>query len=329
MQTWLWAAPAKHSTRQIDAVLERIDHLYTLGVDRQLTDMPDAILRRCARRLAGRPPAIGARIGGPVRTIEVACFLRYCLLATTDHLLLMVRRRVAELWRLAGIGVDAELTDWARLYRDLFGEVGALAIDRDLSSEALREHLVALIDAHRNAKPRTRAETVRCRLIDGVRPVHSLLRGLIRLPWHGHADHPVLDALAVLRELYERDVRLLPTAFIVPLGRVWRAPLAGADRERAFVACEVATLLNLRRRARVHAPPSDREHLVPVGSRLLGHDEPRDQQARLAGPRRPAAPDTLDRHLLPRPLQLGYLLRPADRTQRAPGRCRDRRRRPG
>jgi hypothetical protein len=250
MQTWLWATPAKHSTRQIDAVLERIDCLYALGVDRQLTDMPDAILRRYARRLAGRPPAIGARIGEPVRSIEVACFLRYCLLATTDHLLLMVRRRVAELWRLAGVDVDAELTDWARLYRDLLGAVGALAADRDLSSEALREHLVALIDAHRDAKPRTRAEIVRSRLIEGVRPVRSLLRGLVRLPWRGHVDHPVLAALTSLRDLYEHDVRLLPASFAVPLGRVWRAPFAGSDRERAFAACEVATLLSLRRALR-------------------------------------------------------------------------------
>lgn len=74
-QTWLWAAPAKHSTRQIDSLLERIDCRYRLGVDHQLTDLPDAILRRYARRLASRPPAVGARIGEPVRTIEVATLL--------------------------------------------------------------------------------------------------------------------------------------------------------------------------------------------------------------------------------------------------------------
>ena len=67
----------------------------------------------------------------------------------------MVRRRVAELWRLASVGVDAQLTDWARLYRDLPGQLGTLATDRALSSEALREHLMALIEAHRDAKPRT------------------------------------------------------------------------------------------------------------------------------------------------------------------------------
>jgi hypothetical protein len=40
------------------------------------------------------------------------------------------------------------------------------------------------------------------------------------------------------------------TAFAVPLGRVWRAPLAGTDREPAFAACEVATLLSLGRALR-------------------------------------------------------------------------------
>src|SRR5260221_753332 len=165
LQSWLWAAPAKHSTRQIEEVLERIEVLYRLGVDRHLIDVPDVILRRYARRLASRPPAVGARIAEPARTIEVACFLRYCLLATTDHLLFMVRRRVAELWRLAGLGVEAALTDWVRMYQDLLVELGTLATDRDLSSDALREQLVALVEAHRRRKPRSRAEIVRDRLI--------------------------------------------------------------------------------------------------------------------------------------------------------------------
>ena len=94
VQSWLWATPAKHSSRQIEEVIERIELLTALGVDRHLTDLPDAILRRYARRLAARAPAVAARIAEPARTIEVACFLRYCLLTQTDHLLLMVRRRV-------------------------------------------------------------------------------------------------------------------------------------------------------------------------------------------------------------------------------------------
>ena len=100
VQTWLWAAPAKHSTRRIEEVLERIKLRYLLDVHKHLIDIPAAQLRRYAKRRASRAPAAGARIKEPGRTIEAACFLRYGLLAATDHLMLMVRRRVADLGRL-------------------------------------------------------------------------------------------------------------------------------------------------------------------------------------------------------------------------------------
>jgi len=249
-QTWLWAAPAKHSSRQIEEVLERIEFLAALGVDRHLTDLPDAIVRRYARRLAARAPAVAARIAEPARTIEVACLLRYCLLTQTDHLLLMVRRRVADLWRIAAVGVDAKLADWARLYQELLGELGSLAGDTELSSDALREQLVALLQAHRARRPRSRAEIVRDRLIEGVRPVRALLKALVVLPWKARAAHPLLEVMALLHNLYERDLRVLPTGCPVPLGRVWRKAIGGEDRERAFAAAEVATLLDLRRALR-------------------------------------------------------------------------------
>ena len=179
MQSWLWAAPAKHSSRQIEEVIERIEQLTGLGVDRHLTDLPDAIVRRYARRLAGRAPAVAARIAEPARTIEVACFLRYCLLTTTDHLLLMVRRRVADLWRTVAVEVDAKWSDWARLYQELLGDLGSLASNPSLSSEAIRDRLLALLQTHRARRPRSRAQIVRDRLIEGVRPVRTLLKALV------------------------------------------------------------------------------------------------------------------------------------------------------
>jgi hypothetical protein len=91
-QSWLLAAPAKHSPRQIEELLERIETRYELGVHRHLVDVPDDLLRRYARRLANRPPSAGRLIREPVRTIEIAYFLRYCLLIGTDRVLLMVRR---------------------------------------------------------------------------------------------------------------------------------------------------------------------------------------------------------------------------------------------
>jgi hypothetical protein len=84
-QGWLWSAPAKHSTRQIGEVLERIAFLTELGIDRHLGELNDVLVRRYARRMATRPPSVSARIKEPARTVEVACFLRYCLLTASDQ----------------------------------------------------------------------------------------------------------------------------------------------------------------------------------------------------------------------------------------------------
>lgn len=64
-QSWLWSAPAKHSTRQISEVFERIELLYSLDVHKHLDNLPGLIVRRYARRLASRPPSVGARIKEP------------------------------------------------------------------------------------------------------------------------------------------------------------------------------------------------------------------------------------------------------------------------
>ena len=59
--------------------------------------------------------------------------------------------------------------------------------------------------------------------------------------------HPLLEALGVLRGLYERDRHDLPVSLDLPVGRVWPAALTSPGRERAAAAPEVAALLNLRR----------------------------------------------------------------------------------
>jgi Sulfatase len=46
VQSWLWAPPAKHSTRQIEELLKRIGTLYELGIHRHFAEVPDDLLRR-------------------------------------------------------------------------------------------------------------------------------------------------------------------------------------------------------------------------------------------------------------------------------------------
>ena len=249
-QSWLWAAPAKHSPRQIEELLERIETLYELGVHRHLVDVPDDLLRRYARRLANRPPSIGARIKEPVRTIETAYFLRYCLAVGTDRALLMVRRRVADLWRRAAKDANQVLIHWADLYRELLGSLGALVSDATVADSEIRERLRSLVAAHQQRKPPTRAQLVREHLIEEIRPVRSLLSALVLLPWQATPGHSVLAALQLLKGLYEHDVKELPVSTSIEFAKVWKTLLSGQDRERACRAFEVATLLSLRRALR-------------------------------------------------------------------------------
>jgi TnpA family transposase len=221
-----------------------------MDVHTHMGDLPDLILRRYARRLASRPPSAGAKIKEPTRTVEVACFLRYCLLTATDQLILMMQRRIADLWRRAAAGVTSTF-NWANLYQTLLDELEGLSAQGAVPDAELRARLDALVIANRQRRPPSRASLVRERLMDGIRPVRSLLVAIAKMPWQATGEHPVADALAKLRDLYDRDIRTLPDDSPAPqLGSVWRTAISGDDRERAFRAFEVATLFALRRAVR-------------------------------------------------------------------------------
>lgn len=249
-QSWLWEAPAKHSTRQIAEAFERIDLLYGLDVQKYLDDLPDPIVPRYARRLASRPFSVGARIKEPARTVEVACFLRYCLFTTTDQTILMIQRRASDVWRQAAAKVS-DTVNWAMLYKTLLGDLTALTEQGALADEQLRGRLVELVSANRQATPPSRASLIRERLFEAIRPVRSLLAEISKLPWQAREDNPTLAALNELRKLYADKARELPIGVSAPpLGRVWLEAIEGADRDRAMRALEVATLFSLRRAIR-------------------------------------------------------------------------------
>lgn len=249
-QSWLWSAPAKHSTRQITEVLERITYLTELGVDRHLVEFNDVLVRRYARRLAGRTPSVSARIKEPTRTVELGCFLRYCLLTATDQLILMFQRRVADLWRRCADSVTTSV-DWAQQYQQLLQDVIDLAAKDAVPDAELRSRLTELVAAKRQQRAPSRASVIRLRLIDAIAPVRSLLVAVSKLPWQASGEHPVLDALGKLRAQYTAGTRSLPAGVAAPrLGPAWHEVIADADRERAFKALEVATLFALRRALR-------------------------------------------------------------------------------
>jgi len=200
--------------------------------------------------MAARPPSVSARIKEPARTVEVACFLRYCLLTASDQLILMFQRRVADLWRQCADGVTASV-DWAAQYQQLLQELTELAARDALVDTELRARLSEIIAAKRVQRAPSRASVIRQRLIDAIAPVRSLLVAVSGLPWQATGEHPVLDALNKLRAQYAAGTHSLPADVTASrLGPAWRQAIADDDRERAFRALEVATLFALRRALR-------------------------------------------------------------------------------
>ena len=210
----------------------------------------DVLVRRYARRMASRAPSISARIKEPARTVEMACFLRYCLLTATDQLILMFQRRVADLWRQCADGVTATV-DWAQQYQQLLQELTDLAAQEKVPDAELRSRLVSLVAAKRARRPPSRASIIRQHLIDAIAPVRSLLVAVSGLAWQATGEHPAIDALDRLRTLYAGGTKSLPGEVTAArLGPAWRQAIADVDRERAFRALEVATLFALRRALR-------------------------------------------------------------------------------
>jgi hypothetical protein len=230
-------------------MFERIEFLLELGVDRALGDVDVLVVRRYARRRSARSPSVSARIREPVRSVEVACFLRQSLLSGTDHWILMVQRRVVDLWRHCAEGVRSPV-DWAARYAALLDGVAHLSA-AGVPAEELQTRLAELVIEERRQRRPSRAALIRQRLIDAIRPVRSLLQDITRLRWQAQGEHAVLQGLRQLRALYDVADHTLPTDTRADgLGRVWRPELASADRERAFRALEVATLFAWRRSVR-------------------------------------------------------------------------------
>ena len=162
----------------------------------------------------------------------------------------MVQRRIADLWRQAAADVPATV-NWAAMYKTLLGELVALSAQGAVPDAELRARLEASITETQKRKPPSRASLVREGLIDGIRPVRSLLVAIAKLPWQATGEHPAIEYLAKLQALYLKGSRKLPVEVVAPsLGMIWQVSISSPDRERAFQALEVATLFALRRAVR-------------------------------------------------------------------------------
>jgi hypothetical protein len=104
--------------------------LRELGADEgDWADIAEARLYHYARLMLRRKPAALRRLREPRRTVELACFLRWQLLRSTDTLLDLADHRIVDLWRAAREHVEAVVSLKLASYQRVIASVIALADD--------------------------------------------------------------------------------------------------------------------------------------------------------------------------------------------------------
>jgi hypothetical protein len=221
--------------------------LRTMGVaDHWPTTVNDAAVRYYARRCAHRAPSASKRITSTRRSLEVACFLRYALCTSSDQLLLMLRRWIRKMANDAARETTPTYADAHAKLREFALSVGKLAKDEDLSHADLKSKLVEVTTAVLADPKISRSALARTYLVDHPNQSRALLGRLLTLPLAAQADHPVIQALEVLRKTYAARATSLATTPTIKLGNRWQKIIAGADRQKALAAFEWATLFALR-----------------------------------------------------------------------------------
>lgn len=247
LQSWLWAAPLKQSTVQITQFFDKVDHLGTMGVtDQWPATVNDASVRHYARRCAHRAPSVSKRITSTRRSLEVACFLRYALCTSSDQLLLMLRRWIRKMANDAARETTPSYADAQAKLQNFAQSVRKLAKEDELSHADLKSKLVELATAALTDPKISRSALARTYLIDHPAQSRALLGRLLTLPLAAQGDHPVIQALEVLRNTYASRATSLVTIPTIKLGNRWQKVIAGADRKKALSAFEWATLFALR-----------------------------------------------------------------------------------
>lgn len=248
LQEWMWAVPLRHSTGQMKELFQKIDRLYGLKVATTWPDeVNEALVRHYARRCANRAPSVSKRVRPLARKLETSCFMRYALCSTTDQLLSMFRRWLKEITNDAGRQVDAVRPDMQKMLYDFVASIEACASDQSLDLPELREKLAELIADIRNRKPPSRASLIRLQLLTKGAQARAMLSKLVELPFQSEAQHPVIDAISLLREIYSKSGQaVLPDDTDIKVGRVWNEFIHGEDRVNALYAFEWGTMSALR-----------------------------------------------------------------------------------
>ena len=177
---WLRDPPHRAGRRDIAEHVQRAQLLRELGADDgDWRDITEARLYHYARAMLRRKPAALRRLREPRRTVELACFLRWQLLQSTDTLLDLADHRIADLWRAARDRVEAAASLNLARYRHVITTMLALANDLSISDQTFRERVRAVAAPFRGELTSNRSAAIRQELSGQGRTIRPLLRQMI------------------------------------------------------------------------------------------------------------------------------------------------------
>jgi TnpA family transposase len=246
---WLKAPSSKHSPSSLNELLNKIEHLKSLGAHTwRFKGISTACLRAYALQCAGRPAFLLKRLAKETQTLEVACFLRATLLNLTDAALYMSGRRISDLYRQASSRVIATEVRNARELRERERAICDIVHDADQTAEQKIEALKQLIPKAKSTYAMTHAAAVRRALAaDSVR-VSNLFGGMQTLELQGVSDHAAFRQIEALRTLEASSATQLPIGFDSSIAdRAWQPLLNDDDRVLALGALRAATLTSVRK----------------------------------------------------------------------------------
>lgn len=232
------------TTAALERQATKISTLRRLGADRlDPTDLNFATLQHYAERMMAREVGKIGAIREPLRTIELASFLRFRLLRLSDQAADMADHRIANLWskahlEAAGAGC-ALLVRHQRFYKEL----GDFAGREDISDDALGAYVRTRL---RDFGPNMRlGRTARARVaLSGHADELLRVAKSLRVMELEHAATPIMNA--VITHLERRDHQSA-TDLLSLVGRKWREGVAPDDAEAAIDMASAASAVILKR----------------------------------------------------------------------------------
>lgn len=215
----------------LEAQAAKIAFLQGIGADRLSLDLPDAEVTRLARRVSLRKASNLKRITEPQRTIELACFLKHRLGVLTDGAIDLFNHLVNDIVRRARDRAIRTVARQAPPLQTLVAQIDELVQNDDLSGDALRANLVALIKPFRSERrPLTRAMATRQELCLAINDLSRLLNVATELEFDLPESHPLGGGVCRSGHRQRQGASLGQRSVF---GRVWEGFVADGDRTAA------------------------------------------------------------------------------------------------